>query len=72
VAGHGIAINVLSPGWVDTEMTAEIKPELRTRIVSAIPTKRMGTAEEIAEFAVAILAQSNFLTGEILSMAGGG
>lgn len=71
LADHGVAMNVLAPGWVSTEMTAEIQPELKEAITRAIPAKRFAYPEEVARFALAILEQSNFLTGEILSMAGG-
>lgn len=71
VAKRGISINVLSPGWVESPMTEEIKPELKERILKSMPVRRMGTPEEVATFAVAILNQSDFLTGSILEISGG-
>lgn len=71
LARHGVAMNVLSPGWIATEMTAEIKPEIRQGIIRSIPLRRMGEAEEVAEMAVGILETSHFLTGSVIEMTGG-
>jgi len=67
----GITMNVLSPGWVDTEMTQEIKEEIKQVIVKSIPIRRMAAPEEVADFAIKILETPPFLTGQILEMSGG-
>lgn len=71
LAKHGVAMNVLSPGWVDTPMTAEIEPKLREAIIKSIPLRRMIRPEEVAEFAARILESPHALTGQILEMSGG-
>jgi 3-oxoacyl-[acyl-carrier protein] reductase len=69
-----ILVNCVAPGWVDTDMSAE--PLSRTdeydQIVSVIPLRRVGTAEEIAG-PILFLASSlsTFITGEILNVNGG-
>jgi NAD(P)-dependent dehydrogenase (short-subunit alcohol dehydrogenase family) len=43
-----IRVHVLAPGWVDTEMTADLRPAIRERIMSRIPAGRFATVEEVA------------------------
>lgn len=70
-ARHGIAMNLLSPGWVETPMTEDLKPSKRESILKAIPVRRMGRADEVADFAYSILTASGFLAGSVLEMSGG-
>lgn len=69
-----IYVNCVAPGWVDTDMSAEplANSEDYKKILSSIPLRRVGTAEEIAG-AILFLASdlSNFITGEILNVNGG-
>lgn len=71
LAKHHVAMNVLSPGWVETPMTAEIKPEIREAIVRSIPMRRMAYAAEIAEVAVGMLAWPHWCTGGVHEVTGG-
>jgi 3-oxoacyl-[acyl-carrier protein] reductase len=74
LAPHGILVNCVAPGWVDTEMS---QPVLRTKkgwkfAVSAIPMGRPGTAEEIAGPIVFLASDlATFVQGEILNVNGG-
>jgi 3-oxoacyl-[acyl-carrier protein] reductase len=69
-----IYVNCVAPGWVDTDMSAEplANSEEYKKILSSIPLRRVGTAEEIAG-AILFLASdlSSFITGEILNVNGG-
>ena len=72
-ARAGITVNVVAPGYVDTDMMAGIKPEvMRDAILPAIPVGRLGQPEEIAR-AVVFLASdaAGFVTGSTLSVNGG-
>jgi acetoacetyl-CoA reductase len=71
-AGHGITVNVVAPGYVETEMTSAIDPDILAGIVADIPVGRMGRPEEIAR-CVRFLAdeRSGFITGACLSVNGG-
>ena len=71
VARKGVRMNVLSPGWVESPMTDEIDPALKERIIKAIPLKRMGSPEEIAQVALDIIEGPEFLTGSIVEIGGG-
>jgi len=68
LAPHGIRVNAVSPGVIDTDMSAEV---MKTRKVS-IPLERSGTPDEVAQ-AVLFLASSaaSYVTGEILDVNAG-
>jgi acetoacetyl-CoA reductase len=69
-AKNGVTVNAICPGYILTEMTAEIPANVMEAIVSKIPMKRMGTTEEIAE-AVIFLANANYVTGQCINVNGG-
>jgi acetoacetyl-CoA reductase len=72
VAGKGITVNTVSPGYIGTEMVRAVKPEVLATIVNSIPVKRLGEPEEIASI-VAWLAsdEAAFATGADFSLNGG-
>lgn len=71
-ATKGITVNAIAPGYISTDMTANIRQDILDNIVSNIPVGRMGDPEEIAR-AVLFLVDENagFITGETLSINGG-
>lgn len=72
VAGRGITVNTVSPGWVGTPMVSALKPEIRENAIAAIPVKRFAEPKEIASM-VAWLAsdESAYATGADFSLNGG-
>jgi len=72
LAAYGIHVNGVAPHAIETEMSAEWSPEKRKAIVDAIPLKRLGKPEDVAE-AVLFLASDTaaFITGEIIDVNGG-
>jgi 3-oxoacyl-[acyl-carrier protein] reductase len=73
VAPHGITVNVIAPGLVDTPILVNMTEAEIAHYTSQIPVGRIGKAEEIAE-ACAYFAsdQASYVTGQILNMSGGG
>lgn len=71
-ASKGITVNTVSPGYVETAMTAAMPAEVRDAIVSDIPMRRMAKPEEIASM-VGFLAspQNGYITGANLPVNGG-
>jgi 3-oxoacyl-[acyl-carrier protein] reductase len=71
-AGRGVTVNAVSPGFIETEMTAALPPEARERLVTQIPLGRVGTPEDVAE-AVAFLAApaASYITGQVIRVNGG-
>jgi 3-oxoacyl-[acyl-carrier protein] reductase len=72
LATYGIHVNGVAPHAIETEMSAEWSPEKRKAIIDAIPLKRLGKPEDVAE-AVLFLASDSaaFITGEIIDVNGG-
>lgn len=72
VASRGITVNVVAPGFIETDMTRALSDEQRTAILSQVPANRLGEPEEIAN-AVAFLVSDDaaYITGETLHINGG-
>jgi 3-oxoacyl-[acyl-carrier protein] reductase len=71
-APHGVRINCVAPGLIDTEMARTVPAEARARLVAETPMGRIGQPEEIASVIRFLLSdESSFMTGETLSVSGG-
>ncbi len=70
-ANKGITVNVIAPGYINTEMVAAMKPEALEKVVATIPIGRLGEADEIAR-CVLFLAADNagFITGSTITANG--
>ena len=67
---RGITCNAIAPGFVETDMTAVLKDEQKEMMLDAIPLKRYGQVEDIAQAAV-FLAEATYITGQVLNVDGG-
>ena len=71
-AGHGVTVNAIAPGYVDTEMVAAVPENILEKIIERIPVGRLGRAEEIARAIIFLAAdEAGFITGSTLSVNGG-
>ena len=72
LAGRGVNVNAVAPGFIDTEMTKRLPEEVKTKLKEAIPLGRLGTPEDVAS-AVLFLASddSNYITGQVINVNGG-
>jgi 3-oxoacyl-[acyl-carrier protein] reductase len=72
IASRGITVNVVAPGFIETDMTRALTDDQRAGILSSVPANRLGDAKEIAS-AVAFLAsdEAGYITGETLHVNGG-
>jgi len=72
LAGKGITVNAVAPGFIETEMVDSIPERVRNRLLDQIPLKRFGKAEEVARAVIFLVsADGDYITGEELSMNGG-
>ena len=72
VASKGVTVNTVSPGYIGTDMVKAVRADVLEKIVASIPTKRLGTPEEIGSI-IAWLAceESGSATGADFSINGG-
>ncbi len=72
MASRNITVNAVSPGFIDTDMTAGLSAELKENLLGHIPLKRLGRAEDVAA-AVRFLAseEAGYITGHVLDVNGG-
>lgn len=72
IASRSITVNAVAPGFIDTDMTAVLSPEVKDRMMSAIPLARFGKPEDVAG-AVRFLASeaAGYVTGHVLDVNGG-
>jgi 3-oxoacyl-[acyl-carrier protein] reductase len=72
LAGRQVTVNAVAPGFITTDMTAELGEGLHEKVKAGIPLGRLGEPEEIAH-AVAFLASpdSGYITGQVLTVDGG-
>lgn len=72
VAAKGVTVNVIAPGYIDTDMVRAIAPEILEKIVAKIPVKKLGTTENVARLVAFLADDSNaFTTGATFSVNGG-
>ncbi len=72
VAGRGITVNAVAPGYVETELTGSLSKNIKGQIMGQVPMGRFGKPQEIAEV-VAFLAGdgAGYVTGQTISVDGG-
>ena len=72
MASRQITVNAVAPGFIETDMTSSLSPELKQKVLEAIPLRRLGCAQDVAA-AVGFLAseEAGFITGHVLAVNGG-
>jgi 3-oxoacyl-[acyl-carrier protein] reductase len=72
LAGRGVTCNALAPGFIETDMTAELNAEIRTELLKRIPLGVFGQAEDIAGAALFLASPAaRYITGQVLTVDGG-
>lgn len=72
LAGKGVCVNAVAPGYIATDMTGAMPEKARENLLGMIPMGRIGTPEDVAH-AVAFLAgkNSDYITGQVIHVDGG-
>lgn len=72
MAPYNIRVNAVAPGFIETDMTAELNEKYRNRLKESIPVRRFGTPDEVARVVVFLLSdKSQYITGEVIQIDGG-
>lgn len=72
LAGRGVTVNAVAPGYIITDMTNALSDKVKTQIESAIPMKKRGLPEDVAN-AISFLCSddASYITGEVIRVDGG-
>ena len=72
LAGRGITVNAIAPGFIETDMTAELNETLKAEILKKIPLGKLGQSEDIAAAALYLASPAaRYVTGQVLTVDGG-
>jgi 3-oxoacyl-[acyl-carrier protein] reductase len=72
IAGRGVTVNAIAPGFIETDMTSELNEELKANILKQIPLGKFGSADDIADAALFLASPSaRYITGQVLTVDGG-
>jgi len=71
-ASRGVTVNALAPGFIETDMTAALSPEMKTELLQRIPLRMLGRPEDVAEGALFLAGPgARYVTGQVLAIDGG-
>lgn len=71
-AQHGIRVNAIAPGWIDTPLTATMPPDWRRWVEAHVPQGHFGTPDDLVPLAVYLASPaSNYVTGQTFAVDGG-
>jgi 3-oxoacyl-[acyl-carrier protein] reductase len=72
LGSRSITVNAIAPGFIETDMTADIKPEMKTEMLKQIPLGSLGQAEDVANAALFLASPAaRYITGQVLTVDGG-
>ncbi len=72
LAGRGVRVNVVAPGFIETSMTEVLSDSIKEQIATQIPLGRIGKVEEVAQTVVFLASEkASYITGQVLAVDGG-
>jgi acetoacetyl-CoA reductase len=71
VARHGVTVNCVCPGFIDTDMLRGVPEHVLERLVSRIPLGRFGDADDVARGVEYLVRDGGYITGSCLNINGG-
>jgi len=69
--GRNILVNSVAPGFIDTEMTEALPPEIKKQLLANIPLGRTGLPHEVAEVVAFLATKGSYITGSVVHVNGG-
>ncbi len=69
--GRNILVNSVAPGFIETDMTAELPPEVKSKVMAGITLNRIGKPEEVAEVVAFLAKKGTYITGSVIHVNGG-
>ncbi|WKZ57335.1 MAG: 3-oxoacyl-[acyl-carrier-protein] reductase [Bdellovibrionota bacterium] len=72
LASRGITVNAITPGFIDTDMTAALPEKVREQYLQEIPLGRFGSPDEVAQLVLFLASDmSSYITGQVVGINGG-
>ena len=72
IASRGITVNAVAPGYIETDMTAQLKEATRNEILKNIPLGRLGSAQDVAGVCLFLASkEADYITGQTIIVDGG-
>ncbi|MGI5876052.1 MAG: 3-oxoacyl-[acyl-carrier-protein] reductase [Dethiobacteria bacterium] len=71
VGKRGITVNAIAPGFIETDMTEELPPELKKAALSRIALGKFGKPEDVAQAVLFLAREANYITGAVIAIDGG-
>lgn len=72
IAPYNIRVNVVAPGFIETDMTVMLDEKYRAKLLDIIPVGRFGTPEEVAKIVIFLVSdRSQYITGQVIQIDGG-
>ena len=72
LASRNINVNVVAPGYIDTDMTKSLPDKVKDEILKSIPMKKMGNPKEVANLVLFLSSSlSDYITGQVINVDGG-
>ena len=72
LASRNINVNIVAPGYIDTDMTKSLPDKVKDEILKSIPMKKMGNPKEVANLVLFLSSNlSDYITGQVINVDGG-
>lgn len=72
LAARNINVNVIAPGYINTDMTSVLSDRVKEEVIKTIPMKKIGEPKEIANLVLFLSSNlSNYITGQVINVDGG-
>lgn len=72
LATRNVNVNVVAPGYINTDMTKDLPEKIKENIIQSIPMKKIGEPKEVANLVLFLASElSDYITGQVISVDGG-